>query len=81
MQEKGFYILPPELFINVRARAAHDENLNETLGRVFKHVEGSAVGTASEDDLKGLFDDLDVSNKLGPTVADRNKKLIACPVP
>lgn len=76
VQEKGFYILPSELFINVRARAAHDENLNETLERVFKHIEGSAVGTASEDDLKGLFDDLDVnSNKLGPTVAYRNKKL------
>lgn len=77
VQEKGFYILPSELFINVMAKAAHDENLNETLERVFKHIEGSAVGTASEDDLKGLFDDLDVnSNKLGPTVADRNKKLV-----
>lgn len=77
VQEKGFYILPSELFTNVRARVPHDVNLNETLERVFKHIEGSAVGTASEDDLKGLFDDLDVnSNKLGPTVADRNKKLV-----
>src|SRR6185437_9006094 len=36
----------------------------------------SAVGTDAEDDLKGLFDDLDVnSNKLGPTVAKRNERL------
>ncbi|AKV55317.1 Type I restriction-modification system N6-adenine DNA methyltransferase (M) subunit of unknown recognition sequence [Bifidobacterium actinocoloniiforme DSM 22766] len=76
VQEKGFYILPSELFANVRAKAETDENLNETLERVFKNSEGSAVGTPSEDDLKGLFDDLDVnSNKLGPTVADCNKKL------
>jgi type I restriction enzyme M protein len=75
--EKGFYILPSELFANVRERARHDENLNETLAKVFRGIEGSAVGTASEDDIKGLFDDLDVnSSKLGPTVAKRNEKLV-----
>ena len=77
VQEKGFYILPSELFVNVRKRASNDENLNETLEKTFKNIEGSAVGTGSEDDLKGLFDDLDVnSNKLGPTVAKRNEKLV-----
>lgn len=75
--EKGFYILPSELFANVRKRAPHDENLNETLERVFRNIEGSAVGTPSEDDLKGLFDDFDVNSpKLGPTVAKRNEKLV-----
>lgn len=75
--EKGFYILPSELFVNVRRRAAADENLNETLERIFGHIEGSALGTESEDDLKGLFDDLDVNSaKLGPTVAKRNEKLV-----
>ena len=75
--EKGFYILPSELFTNVRKRAAHDENLNETLELVFQHIEGSALGADSEDDLKGLFDDLDVnSQKLGPTVAKRNARLV-----
>ncbi|MEC5193306.1 MULTISPECIES: type I restriction-modification system subunit M [unclassified Arthrobacter] len=75
--EKGFYILPSELFQNVRKRAQNDANLNETLARVFKNIEGSAVGAGSEDDLKGLFDDLDVnSSKLGNTVAKRNEKLV-----
>lgn len=75
--EKGFYILPSELFANVRRRASKDENLNETLQRVFRNIEGSAVGAESEDDLKGLFDDLDVnSSKLGNTVARRNEKLV-----
>lgn len=77
VEEKGFYILPSELFQNVRKRAANDANLNETLARVFKNIEGSAVGTDAEDDLKGLFDDLDVnSSKLGNTVAKRNEKLV-----
>jgi type I restriction enzyme M protein len=77
VQTKGFFILPSELFENVRARAKHDENLNETLERVFKNIEASAQGSESEDDFKGLFDDIDVnSNKLGPTVAKRNEKLV-----
>lgn len=29
VQEKGFFILPSELFCNVRAKAASDENLNK----------------------------------------------------
>ena len=76
VREKGFYILPSELFVNVRRRAHRDENLNETLAAAFRHIEGSAVGSDSEHDLKGLFDDLDVnSSKLGSTVAKRNEQL------
>ena len=76
VEEKGFFILPSELFCNVRARAASDDNLNETLERVFNNIESSAEGTESEDDLAGLFDDFDVnSNKLGSTVKKRNERL------
>lgn len=77
VQEKGFFILPSELFWNVQARAAADENLNETLETVFRHIEESAKGSESESDFAGLFDDFDVnSNKLGATVAKRNEKLV-----
>ena len=77
VSEKGFFILPQDLFANVRERARHDENLNETLSRAFANIEASAIGANSEDDIKGLFDDLDVnSSKLGPTVAKRNEKLV-----
>ena len=75
--EKGFFILPSELFINVRAAAKNDPNLNETMSRVFRNIEGSAVGSPSELDLKGLFDDMDVnSNKIGATVIKRNQLLV-----
>ncbi len=74
---KGFFILPSELFENVKERAANDENLNETLEKAFNNIESSAQGYDSEDDFKGLFDDLDVnSNKLGNTVKKRNEKLV-----
>ncbi|HNY25500.1 MAG TPA: type I restriction-modification system subunit M [Alphaproteobacteria bacterium] len=77
LPEKGFYILPSQLFQNVRKNAKNDENLNETLANVFKAIEGSARGTDSENDFRGLFDDMDVnSNKLGPTVARRNERLV-----
>jgi type I restriction enzyme M protein len=76
VQEKGFFILPSELFCNVRAKAMLDDNLNETLERVFNNIEESAKGGASENSFAGLFDDFDVnSNKLGSTVAKRNERL------
>ena len=74
---KGFFILPSELFCNVKKRADKDENLNMTLESVFKHIEESAKGSESEDNFSGLFDDIDVnSNKLGATVAKRNSNLV-----
>ena len=74
---KGFFILPSELFANVRKKAASDENLNMTLETVFHHIEESAKGSESEDNFAGLFDDMDVnSNKLGTTVARRNANLV-----
>ena len=77
VQTKGFFILPSELFCNVREKAPQDENLNETLEKIFKNIEASANGAESEDDLKGLFTDFDVNSpKLGNTVDERNKKLV-----
>ena len=77
VEEKGFFILPSELFCNVRSKAADDENLNETLEQVFRNIEESAKGSESESDFEGLFDDYDVNNnKLGSTVAKRNEKLV-----
>ena len=77
VMEKGLFILPSQLFENVRIRAAQDENLNETLAAVFRSIEDSARGTASEENFKGLFDDIDVnSNKLGNSVANRNDRLV-----
>ena len=87
VEEKGFFILPSELFCNVRAKAnkgeiwkypnGADMLLNEKLEEVFRHIEESAKGSISEGSFAGLFDDFDVnSNKLGSTVAKRNERLV-----
>ena len=77
VKTKGFFILPSELFCNLRKKATGDENLNMTLETIFKNIEDSAKGSESEDNFAGLFDDIDVnSNKLGATVAKRNANLV-----
>lgn len=77
IEDKGFFIYPSQLFENVRKKASKDEDLNVTLKSIFQEIENSAKGYKSENDVKGLFDDLDVnSNKLGNTVIERNEKLV-----
>ena len=76
LEEKGFFILPSELFCNVRKNADSNENLNVVISNVFNNIEASARGTASENDVKGLFDDFTIDNKLGNTVDERNEKLV-----
>lgn len=76
IEERGFFLFPSQLFENVYAQARSDENLNETLEKVFQAVETSTKNTQSERNFAGLFDDFDVnSKKLGSSVQDRNKTL------
>ena len=73
VQEKGFFLLPRELFENV---CTENETLSETLGRVFAHIEESAKGGVFADKFAGLFADFDVnSHKLGDTAAKRSERL------
>ncbi len=82
VKEKGFFILPSQLFCNVKKYIDEDrdnalENLNMRLEKTFEAIEGSAQGTESEADFSGLFDDYDCnSQKLGKTVMKRNETLI-----
>ena len=76
VEEMGYFILPSQLFQNVVKTADKDENLNEKLTKIFRSIEASAQGTASEDDLRGLFSDFSVdSASLGSTVIKRNQLL------
>ena len=58
VEDKGFFILPSQLFENVVKNAKENENLNTDLANIFKAIEGSAIGFASEDDIKGLFEEM-----------------------
>ena len=76
VEEKGYFILPSQLFQNVAKNAGKDENLNEHLTNIFRSIEASAIGTPSEDDLRGLFSDFSVDSALlGSTVIKRNQLL------
>ena len=75
---RGYFMLPSQLFGNVRTNAKSDKNLNETIEGVFRAIEESSVGHYAEKDFKGLFADFDPnSNRLGGTVDERNKRLKA----
>lgn len=84
VQEKGYFILPSQLFENMRAlghreveKSEDQLDLNIKLSETFHAIENSAVGTDSEDDMKGLFDDFDTnSKKLGNSVLECNKHLL-----
>ncbi|GAA9200117.1 type I restriction-modification system subunit M [Helicobacter pylori] len=76
IEEKGFYIPPSALFCNVLKNAPDNEDLNVTLQNIFNEIEKSSLGTPSEENVKGLFADLDVnSNKLGSSHKTRVEKL------
>lgn len=76
VEGKGFFILPSQLFKNVVKTARENEDLNTDLANIFKDIEGSAIGYGSEEDIKGLFEDVDTtSNRLGGTVEEKNKRL------
>ncbi|MFA5521410.1 MAG: type I restriction-modification system subunit M [Castellaniella sp.] len=78
IKTKGYFIYPSQLFANVVARAFRNDSLNTDLARIFVDIEGSAAGYPSEPDIRGLFADFDTtSNRLGNTVADKNKRLTA----
>lgn len=77
VKDKGFFILPSELFCNIRKSSKNNQDLNVTINNIFDNIESSAKGTASEHNVKGLFDDFDVKgNKLGNTVDEKNEKLV-----
>lgn len=78
IEEKGYFIYPSQLFKNVVKNASNNANLNTDLDQIFKSIEGSAAGFESEQDIKGLFADFDTtSNRLGNSVADKNRRLAA----
>ena len=75
---KGYFIYPAQLFVNIAKNANNNPNLNTDLAAIFDAIESSANGYPSEHDIKGLFADFDTtSNRLGNTVEEKNRRLVA----
>lgn len=74
--EKGYFIKPSQLFANMAQDAPRNDDLNEHLAATFSDIEASSYGSPSEEDFRGLFEDVDMNNKaIGVTVAGRNRTL------
>jgi type I restriction enzyme M protein len=70
----GYFLKPSELFHVLAQKGEAGEFILEPLTEVLNHIEQSTMGTASEDDFNGLFDDIDLtSNKLGKTEKAKNE--------
>lgn len=70
----GYFLKPSELFHVIAEKGNNGEFIIESLTEVLNHIEQSTMGTASEDDFNGLFDDIDLtSNKLGKSEKAKNE--------
>lgn len=78
----GFFLGPKELFSYIVAKGKGETKADNTfiledLQSVLNSIESTAMGTDSEDDFKGLFDDVDLtSSKLGRSEKDKNETVI-----
>ena len=78
IDKKGFFIKPSELFNNLYKQVMNNnyDDLNVRISEIFKNIENSASGKPSENNIKGLFSEIDLSkNTLGDNVINRNKNL------
>jgi type I restriction enzyme M protein len=78
----GFFLKPTELFSYIVKKGRGEINgqsdfILEDLKTILNNIEKTSANTASEDDFKGLFDDLDLtSTKLGKGEKDKNKVVV-----
>ncbi len=79
IEHLGFFLKPTELFSHLIKKSKgqiKDQNtfIIEELKNILISIENTSTGTASEDDFKGLFDDIDLnSTKLGSREKDKNE--------
>ncbi len=77
IKEKGFFIKPSQLFVNVVKNAKNNkDDLNINITNIFRDIENSSKGYESERNLKGIFYDIDFNSpNLGSSAPERNKHL------
>lgn len=82
LEHLGFFLGPRELFSYIVAKGKGENKSENTfiledLVKVLDTIERTAMGTDSEDDFKGLFDDVDLaSSKLGRIEKEKNETVV-----
>lgn len=80
--ELGFFLRPSELFSYLVKKGKGEIKdqkafILEDLKNILNAIEKTSAGTASEDDFKGLFDDMDLtSTKLGSREGEKNEVIV-----
>lgn len=78
----GYFLTPSEVFSYLVKKGkgeidGEDNFIIEDLKRVLNKIEQTSAGTESEDDFKGLFDDVDLtSSKLGSREKEKNEVVV-----
>ncbi|MFP4539567.1 MAG: type I restriction-modification system subunit M [Candidatus Paceibacterota bacterium] len=78
----GYFLQPSELFVYLIQKGkgeidGQDSFILEDLKNILNSIEQTSAGTESEDDFKGLFDDLDLtSSKLGRGENEKNEVVV-----
>ena len=78
----GFFLEPSELFSYIVKNGNGEAKgkkafILEDLKNILNSIEQTSMGTASEDDFKGLFDDVDLtSSKLGSSEKKKNDVIV-----
>lgn len=78
----GFFLKPTDLFSYLVSKGKGNETegntfILEDLKNILNSIEQTSMGTASEDDFKGLFDDVDLtSSKLGNSEKKKNEVIV-----
>jgi type I restriction enzyme M protein len=82
VDELGFFLRPTELFSYLVKKGKGEIKdqkafILEDLKNILNDIEKTSAGTASEDDFKGLFDDMDLtSSKLGSRESEKNEVVV-----
>lgn len=82
IDELGFFLRPTELFSYIVKKGKGEIKnqkafILEDLKNILNDIEKTSAGTASEDDFKGLFDDMDLtSTKLGSRESEKNEVVV-----
>ena len=82
INELGFFLKPTELFSYLVKKGKGEIKdqktfILEDLKNILNNIEKTSAGTASEEDFKGLFDDVDLtSTKLGSRESEKNEVIV-----
>ena len=80
LQQLGYFLKPSELFTELARRGNADGQTKfilDDLTKVLNSIEGSTMGSESEEDFSNLFEDLDLtSSKLGKSENAKNELIV-----